>query len=198
MARSRGGAIQPGPRQPGPQVMHSTSHTGRTHDCFPLFGSRKDNGVDHLRRSLPVRVGPRFRCRNNRSTPTWIRCCRPIGELLGANVFVMTQVWLRTLSPVPPEKWRFDVRAKVYSSLYDTETVFYSVKDVTFPEAVEQIDKQKAEILQKLLELIRPTDGLGKRTPLTDGPVTARACCTLSTQLQGCARIAEAVKARRR
>jgi hypothetical protein len=86
------------------------------------------------------------------------RYCLPIGQLLGANTFVMTQVRLLNLG-MPLEEWRFDVEAKVYSSLTKTESVFFSASDLTFPAAVAKVETEKDEILKELVRVLRRPDG---------------------------------------
>ncbi|MES9844059.1 MAG: hypothetical protein ABW131_05370 [Candidatus Sedimenticola sp. 6PFRAG5] len=85
------------------------------------------------------------------------RYCDPIGEVLGANLFVMTQVKLLNMG-APIDRWKFDVRAKAYSSISGRERPILEADSVSIEETQARVNQELNSLLQTLRE-VAETDG---------------------------------------
>ena len=85
------------------------------------------------------------------------RYCEPIGQVLGANLFVMTQAKLLNIGE-PDDRWRFNVRAKAYSSTTGREVHLFSADDVSIEESQAKVG-QELERLLRTLRMVSEADG---------------------------------------
>ena len=85
------------------------------------------------------------------------RYCEPIGRVLGANLFVMTQATLLNMS-APMDRWKFNIRAKAYSSVTGRELPIFAIDDVSIGEAQATVEQELKSILRDL-RMVAEIDG---------------------------------------
>ncbi len=79
--------------------------------------------------------------------------CEPIGKILSANLFVMTQVDLLS-STASTNPWKFNIRAKAYSSVSGRELPIFEAKEVTKEEALQKVRQELQTTLDHLRRVV--------------------------------------------
>ena len=80
------------------------------------------------------------------------RYCEPIGQVLGANLFVMTQAKLLNTG-APSKRWKFDIRAKAYSSVTGRVLPIFTADGVSIEAAHAKV-KQELESILRTLKMV--------------------------------------------
>lgn len=83
------------------------------------------------------------------------RHCRPIGDVLGANVFVMARLTVVEPSSFPAEE-RYDVEAKAYASETDREVRLLRARRVRAKDLRTLIEGKEEELLARILSAAEP------------------------------------------
>lgn len=90
--------------------------------------------------------------------------------------FIMTQVEL-IVSTVTSEPWRFNIRAKAYSSATGRELPIFEADNVTFEEGQDKVKQELEPILDSIRKVVElngepPHSGLRGHSPGYGGGVS--------------------------